>query len=94
MSGLQTARQTLLELGGVLGFDLANPASSATLAEAGNDKILAAVMDVLVEVRNRSRKKKDWETADFIRDALKEINIVIEDTPQGTNWRVKIILNA
>ncbi|HWQ73521.1 MAG TPA: cysteine--tRNA ligase [Desulfitobacteriaceae bacterium] len=89
VKGLQTARQTLLELGGVLGFDLANPASSATLAEAGNDKILAAVMDVLVEVRNRSRKKKDWETADFIRDALKEINIVIEDTPQGTNWRVK-----
>lgn len=87
-NGLQIARQTLLELGGVLGFDLANPASSAAQAEA-DEGILASVMDVLVEVRNRSRKKKDWETADFIRDALKDINIIIEDTPQGTSWRLK-----
>ena len=87
--GLKTARQTLLELAGVLGFDLANPTPPKALAEVGNDKILSSVMEVLVQVRNRSRQKKDWETADFIRDALKEINVVIEDTPQGTRWTVK-----
>ena len=89
LRGLKIARQTLLELAGVLGFDLANPAPPKALAEVGDDKILSSVMEVLVQVRNRSRQKKDWETADFIRDALKEINVVIEDTPQGTRWKVK-----
>ncbi len=89
LRGLKIARQTLLDLAGVLGFDLANPAPPKALAEVGDDKILSSVMEVLVQVRNRSRQKKDWETADFIRDALKEINVVIEDTPQGTRWKVK-----
>ncbi|MFZ3102826.1 MAG: cysteine--tRNA ligase [Desulfitobacteriaceae bacterium] len=87
--GLKIAQQTLLELAGVLGFDLANPTPAKALAEVSNDKILSSVMEILVKVRNRSRQKKDWETADLIRDALKEINVVIEDTPQGTRWKVK-----
>ncbi|HWQ88932.1 MAG TPA: cysteine--tRNA ligase [Desulfitobacteriaceae bacterium] len=86
---LKMARQTLLELAEVLGFDLANPASSKTLAEAGEDKLLSPIMEILIQVRNRSRQKKDWETADYIRNALKEINVTIEDTPQGTRWQVK-----
>ncbi|MHB8124540.1 MAG: cysteine--tRNA ligase [Desulfitobacteriaceae bacterium] len=89
VKGLRIARQTLLELAGVLGFDLANPTPPKALAEVGNDKILSSVMDVLVQVRNRLRQKKDWETADYIRDALKEVNVFIEDTPQGTRWKVK-----
>ena len=85
---LKSARQTLLELAEVLGFDLANPESVKTLADTGEDKLLSPVMEILIQVRNRLRQKKDWETADYIRDALKEINVLIEDTPQGTRWQV------
>jgi cysteinyl-tRNA synthetase len=86
---LNMARQTLLELAQVLGFDLANPSSALTMSETGEDKLLAAVMEILIQVRNRSRQKKDYETADYIRDALKECDVLMEDTPQGTRWRVK-----
>lgn len=82
---LDEARAALLELGGVLGFDLAHPAA---LRET-NDGKLAQVMELVLKVRARAREKKDWETADLIRNALKEIGVVIEDTPQGARWQIK-----
>ncbi|AGA67957.1 cysteinyl-tRNA synthetase [Desulfitobacterium dichloroeliminans LMG P-21439] len=84
-AGLQKARATLWELADVLGFDLAHPANSA---EAGNEK-LDQVMDLLLEVRAIARKKKDWEMSDLIRDRLKDLGIVLEDTPQGARWTIK-----
>lgn len=84
-SGLIKARATLVELADVLGFDLANPASNAG---AGNEK-LDQVMEVLLEVRAKARQKKDWEMSDLIRDKLKELGIILEDTPQGARWTFK-----
>ncbi len=83
--GLAEAQKTLVELGEVLGFDLLHPAQVSI--EKG--EILAQVMEVVLEIRARSRQKKDWEMADFIRDALKEKDIIIEDTPQGARWQIK-----
>ncbi|MHB1653564.1 MAG: cysteine--tRNA ligase [Desulfitobacteriaceae bacterium] len=82
---LSEARDALLEMAGVLGFDLVHPASQN---ETGDGK-LAQVMELILKVRARARQKKDWETADMIRDELKEIGVVIEDTPQGARWQVK-----
>ncbi len=83
--GLLKARATLWELADVLGFDLAKPANQA---EAGNQK-LDQVMELLLEVRAIARKKKDWEMSDLIRDRLKDLGIVLEDTPQGARWTLK-----
>lgn len=83
--GLAKARETLLELAGVLGFDLANP----DLQGGAKDEKLAQVMEVFLAVRAKARQKKDWEMADFIRDQLKEIGIALEDTPQGARWTLK-----
>ncbi|KGP76318.1 cysteinyl-tRNA synthetase [Desulfosporosinus sp. Tol-M] len=83
--GLEEAQKTLLELGAVLGFDLLHPA----LAHVENDEMLTQVMEVVLQIRSRSRQKKDWEMADFIRDALKEKGVIIEDTPQGARWQIK-----
>ncbi|MGE4273369.1 MAG: cysteine--tRNA ligase [Desulfitobacterium sp.] len=83
--GLQKARTALWELADVLGIDLAHPANNA---EAGNEK-LDQVMDLLLEVRAIARKKKDWEMSDLIRDRLKDLGIVLEDTPQGARWTIK-----
>lgn len=82
--GLAQARNTLLELGEALGFDL----TCSSQSSAHDDK-LDEIMAILLEVRVRSRQKKDWETADYIRDALKEAGIILEDTPQGVRWQVK-----
>lgn len=83
--GLQKARATLWELANVLGFDLANPAGKAE----ANNEMLEQVMELLLEVRGMARKKKDWEMSDLIRDRLKDMGIVLEDTPQGARWTIK-----
>ncbi|MPN57391.1 Cysteine--tRNA ligase [bioreactor metagenome] len=46
-------------------------------------------MEILLSVRLKARQKKDWEMADFIRDQLKDVGIVLEDTPQGARWTIK-----
>ena len=45
------------------------------------------LMELILSIRGEARAKKDWATADAIRDGLKEIGIVIEDTPQGARWK-------
>ena len=42
----------------------------------------------LIKRREEARKVKDWETADKIREKLKSMGIIIEDTPQGVKWRI------
>ncbi len=47
---------------------------------------LDAEVEALIEQRTAARKTKDFKTADAIRDKLKEMGIVLEDTPQGVKW--------
>ena len=44
----------------------------------------------LISERNAARKVKDFKKADDIRKKLSEMNIIIEDTKEGTEWRAKI----
>ena len=47
---------------------------------------LDAEVEALIEKRTEARKAKDFKTADEIRDKLKEMGIILEDTPQGVKW--------
>ncbi len=49
--------------------------------EALDDEI-----EALIEKRTEARKAKDFKTADAIRDQLKDMGIILEDTPQGVKW--------
>ena len=44
-------------------------------------------VEALIDARQKARKEKDWAEADRIRDALKNMGIVLEDTPQGVKWK-------
>ena len=55
----------------------------------GNDEAVGTLVGVLIEQRARARKAKDFGTADGIRDKLDEAGIVLEDKPDGTEWRWK-----
>lgn len=43
-------------------------------------------IEALIEARTNARKEKNWAEADRIRDQLKEMGIVLEDTAQDVKW--------
>ncbi len=55
--------------------------------EITESKIDENLVETLIEVRNKARKDKKYDIADYIRDKLKDLGIVIEDTPVGTKWK-------
>ncbi|MEH7096342.1 cysteine--tRNA ligase [Neobacillus vireti] len=63
------------ELFGVLGLTL------------GSEEMLDEEIDALIEQRNQARRDRNFQLSDQIRDQLKEMNIILEDTPQGTRWK-------
>lgn len=46
-------------------------------------------VEALIAERTEARKNKNWARADEIRDKLKEMKIVLEDTPQGIKWHIE-----
>src|SRR4051812_38717792 len=53
----------------------------------GNEEMLDEDIDALIEKRNQARRDRNFQLSDQIRDQLKEMNIILEDTPQGTRWK-------
>lgn len=51
------------------------------------EEMLDEEIDALIEKRNKARKDRNFQLSDEIRDQLKEMNIILEDTPQGTRWK-------
>ncbi len=43
----------------------------------------------LIRERDEARSTKNWKRADEIRDLLASQGIILEDTPQGTAWRIQ-----
>lgn len=43
-------------------------------------------IEALIEARARARADKNWAEADRIRDKIKDMGIVLEDTPNGVKW--------
>ena len=54
-----------------------------------NDETVGKLVGVLIEQRAGARKAKDFAAADAIRHTLDEAGIVLEDKPEGTQWRWK-----
>lgn len=62
--------------GAVLGLDF-----------SPQEEMLDEEIEALIKKRDEARKKKDFATADRIRDELKQKGIILEDTPQGVRWK-------
>ena len=52
--------------------------------EAG---LLDEEIEALIEERIQARKNRDFARSDEIRDQLLSMNIILEDTRQGTRWK-------
>lgn len=55
--------------------------------EAADDGLTEKLMELIISIRQDARKNKNWAIADKIRDELKEIGIVLEDTKNGVRWK-------
>ena len=55
----------------------------------GSLKIAEEEILDLISKREAARMRKDWSTADGIRKRLLEKGIVLEDGPDGTQWRLQ-----
>lgn len=55
---------------------------------AGNN-VTEGLMQLILELRQNARENKDWGTSDKIRDGLNELDIVIKDGKEGSNWSFK-----
>jgi cysteinyl-tRNA synthetase len=78
-AALAAAQDMLAELGGVLGLRLASGTAP--------DPKLAALVEMLVEIRDELRAAEQWELADRIRQRLADQDILLEDGKHGTSWR-------
>jgi cysteinyl-tRNA synthetase len=47
---------------------------------------LDGLVQSLIAQRNQARENKDFETSDRIRDQLKAVGVVLEDSPDSTHW--------
>jgi cysteinyl-tRNA synthetase len=93
------ARASLIRLRAmldVLGLDPLSPhwsGSGAPVGGAGSGEQLRHVVGALVklslEQRDAARARRDYATADAIRDGLEEIGVAVEDTPQGPRWELR-----
>ena len=57
------------------------------LLYAKEEESLDKTVEDLIEERQAARKAKDFQRADAIRDQLKAMGILLEDTPQGVKWK-------
>jgi cysteinyl-tRNA synthetase len=76
---IQQLIDILKEIGGVLNlFDL----------RTVNNSVDTAKIEEMIAKRTAAKAARDFKTADAIRDELKAMGVIIEDTPQGVKYRV------
>src|SRR6185437_10734282 len=51
--------------------------------------VLGSLVRLTLQQRDAARARRDYATADAIRDGLDEIGIQVEDTPEGPRWELK-----
>jgi len=69
---VEKSHALLMELSGVLG-----------LLNKKDEQEIDSEIQRLIEERQKARKEKNFALADKIRDQLREMGIILEDTPQG-----------
>jgi cysteinyl-tRNA synthetase len=75
---------------GVLGLDPLDPQWMA--ADRGADAVsaaLTALVEDLLEQRAAARSRRDFATADELRNRLAAAGVVVEDGPDGPTWSLK-----
>lgn len=79
---LAAGRDLFLSMGEVMGL-------TGTDVFDQDGALVNSLVQLIAELRQEARARKDYATADRIRDRLAQQGIVLEDTPTGPRWRYK-----
>ena len=63
-----------------------------TQTDQGSDdsrRLLGGVVDLLISIRSEARNRRDFDTADRVRDQLADLGIRLEDGRDGTTFSVE-----
>ncbi len=69
---------------GILGLD-----GSRTTSAEDEKNLVSGVVELLLEERHQARIRRDFSSADRIRDELARLGIAVEDTAQGSRWKLQ-----
>jgi cysteinyl-tRNA synthetase len=71
-NSLTKIKALIIEFGVVLGFDF-------SMKQKKESDLEEDLVEILMDVRNKLRDKKEWELSDEIRSRLRDLDIVLED---------------
>lgn len=54
--------------------------------ESDQSAVVGGLMDMILEIRQNAKAKKDWVTSDQIRDRLNALGISVKDGKEGATW--------
>jgi cysteinyl-tRNA synthetase len=57
-------------------------------ATKAGDQIVNGLIQLLIQMRQEARQARDYARSDAIRDRLAAVGVVLEDSPEGTRWRL------
>ena len=89
---LISAHRDILKIGRILGILTHSPDTyfeQKRTEELEKTSLDEKKIEKLIQDRANARKTKNWDRADQIRQQLEEMNIVLEDRPEGTVWKIK-----
>ncbi len=81
-----TLATELKKLGDVLGILQQEP--ETFFKGEGEQSIDAGQIEQLIVQRNQARADKNWTEADRVRDELQSMGVVLEDSREGTSWKL------
>ncbi len=74
---------TVTDLCQILGIQMVGEAMPAE-----DESLVSDLLELFIQIRHDARERKDWATADKVRDGLSDLGIKLEDTRDGTIWKI------
>jgi len=90
LSSLANERCQVYSAANVLGLLQETPALFFEQLSGAEMGVEPAEIENMIEERAVARAKKDWAKSDQIRDRLNDMGVILEDSPEGTTWRVDV----
>lgn len=59
------------------------------LRDEASGELVDGLLDIILDIRERYRREKNWEQADALRERLADVGVEVDDRPEGPVWRLE-----